>query len=183
MRKLVNTITVTTAYTEIAPTFDIEYWSIYSTNGAITVQVYDENGWGAELSGASGVVLQGLSDCLKIKIKAVTGSVILNYTIIGRFTFRSQAVSSIDANYVETSVAYTLTDTDYQINCTANSFTISLPTAVSIEGKIYSIKNTGSGTITVDAYSAETIDGEITQELNQWDNLLILSDGTNWIII
>jgi len=77
----------------------------------------------------------------------------------------------------------TLDSTDYQIECTANTFTVTLPTAVGIEGRVYSIKNTGTGTITVDGNAAETIDGALTQLLSQWDNLKIMSNNANWIII
>jgi hypothetical protein len=58
-----------------------------------------------------------------------------------------------------------------------------LPTAVGITGREYSIKNTGTGTITVDGATTETIDGELTQELLQWHNMTIMSNGTNWIIL
>ncbi len=85
--------------------------------------------------------------------------------------------------YVEKTANYTVSAFDYQINCTANSFTISLITAVGRAGQVYSIKNTGTGTITIDAYSTQTIDGELTQELTQWDNIQLMSDGANWIII
>jgi hypothetical protein len=77
----------------------------------------------------------------------------------------------------------TLDATDYQIECTANSFTITLPTAVGITGRVYSIKNTGSGTITIACNGAQTIDGHATQSLSQWDNITLMSNNTNWIII
>jgi hypothetical protein len=77
----------------------------------------------------------------------------------------------------------TLTDEDYQIECTANSFTITLPTAVGITGREYSIKNSGTGVITVDGDGTETIDGELAQTIVQWDNMVITSNNVGWIII
>ena len=77
----------------------------------------------------------------------------------------------------------TLDDEDYQIECTANSFTITLPTAVGIEGREYSIKNSGTGVITIDGDGTETIDGEITRPLTYQENLVIMSNGTGWIIL
>lgn len=77
----------------------------------------------------------------------------------------------------------TLDDEDYQIECTANSFTITLPTAVGSEGLTYSIKNSGTGTITIDGDGTETIDDELVLTLTQYDNIMIMSNGTDWIII
>ena len=77
----------------------------------------------------------------------------------------------------------TMTDDDYQIECTANSFTITLLTAVGREGREISIKNTGTGTITIDGAGAETIDDELTQEITQWDNIVIKSNNVGWIIV
>jgi hypothetical protein len=71
---------------------------------------------------------------------------------------------------------------DYQIECTANSFTVTLPTAVGVTGKVYSIKNSGTGVITLATTSSQTIDGSLTQTLTQYDNLVVFSNGANWII-
>lgn len=85
--------------------------------------------------------------------------------------------------YLAKSANYTMVDADYLVECTANTFTISLPTAVGIVGKEYVIKNSGTGTITVDPAGSETIDGDATKELVQYDAMKIMSNGTNWIIV
>ena len=90
---------------------------------------------------------------------------------------------SVSKAYVAKTANYTLTDDDYQIDCTANTFTLTLPTAVGITGREYSIKNSGTGVITVDGATNETIDGDLTTEVNQYENLKIMSNGTNWIVI
>ena len=79
--------------------------------------------------------------------------------------------------------ARTLDGSDYQIECTANSFTVTLPTAVGIEGRTYSIKNSGTGVITIDGDGTETIDDELTQAIDQDDNIVIISNNVGWIII
>jgi hypothetical protein len=84
---------------------------------------------------------------------------------------------------INISALHTVVATNHMINCTANNFTVTLPTAVGIQGKEYIIKNSGSGVITVDGDGTETIDGDLTQSLNQYDSLTIVSDNTNWIII
>jgi hypothetical protein len=79
------------------------------------------------------------------------------------------------ANYIAT-----LADT--VITCDG-TFTVTLPTADGCAGREYNIKNIGTGVITVDANSTETIDGELTQTLDQWDAMAIVSNGTGWLII
>ena len=50
---------------------------------------------------------------------------------------------------------YTVLTTDYFVEATSGTFTISLPTAVGIKGQVYQIKNAGNGTITVDPSGKE----------------------------
>jgi hypothetical protein len=80
---------------------------------------------------------------------------------------------------------YTLTGSDRLINCTSGTFTLTLPTAVGSTGRVYDLKNTGSGVITLNTTSSQTIDANASGALtlNQWDNLTVVSDGANWIII
>lgn len=90
----------------------------------------------------------------------------------GGFTLPEKQISS----------TYTIGANDYFIECTANTFTVNLPAATTISGKVYVIKNIGSGVITVDANGSETIDGSLTKTLNQNDVIQVTSNGTNWII-
>jgi hypothetical protein len=86
--------------------------------------------------------------------------------------------------YVAKTAAYTIAATDYIINCTANRFTVTLPTAVSIAGRSYIIKNSGTSTITVATTSSQTIDGATTFILQvQYQTVTVVSNGANWIII
>lgn len=88
-------------------------------------------------------------------------------------------------NLVNVDSAYTALTTDYTVNATANSFAITLPTAVGDQGKVYVIKNSGAGTISVNTTSGQTIDGNASGviTLSQYEGLTVQSDGTNWIII
>jgi hypothetical protein len=84
--------------------------------------------------------------------------------------------------------AYTATTDDHTILCNATTaaFTITLPTAVGISGRVYVIKKVDASVnaITVDGNGTETIDGSLTYSLNsQWQSVTIQSDGTNWVII
>jgi hypothetical protein len=82
------------------------------------------------------------------------------------------------------SAAYTLTATDDIVSVTGTT-TITLPTAVGIAGRKYTVKNIDAATtVTVSANGAETIDGAPAKFLAlQYQYLTILSDGANWLIV
>lgn len=84
--------------------------------------------------------------------------------------------------YAAKTSAYTVTESDYLINCTG-TFTVTLLSAVGGEGQPFIIRNAGTGVITVDGDGTETINGSLTQTLNQYDSIKISSDGANWMII
>ena len=78
----------------------------------------------------------------------------------------------------------TLDATDHTIECTANTFTITLPTAVGCAGREYEIKNMGTGVITIDTTSSQTIDGTLTAIIAlQYGVLKVKSNGANWMIM
>lgn len=87
-----------------------------------------------------------------------------------------------------TSAAYTALTTSSTIlaDATSNNITITLPTAVGIEGRIYVIKkiDTTAYTVTIDGDGSETIDGVTTYTIYHSGAMIILqSDGANWQII
>ena len=85
--------------------------------------------------------------------------------------------------YVGVTTTYSISSDDYFIECTSSTFNVTLPTAVGIAGKIYVIKNSDTGVITVDTTSSETIDGVLTKTLNQYDSVIFESNGVNWVIV
>lgn len=78
--------------------------------------------------------------------------------------------------------SYTVGVNDYFIDVTGNTITVTLPTAVGINGKNYVIKNSGSGVVTVATTSGQTIDNVSSKSLRNNDSIEIVSDGSNWII-
>jgi len=87
------------------------------------------------------------------------------------------AYAAKTANYTIVSV------TDYCINCTSGSFTVTLPTAVGIEGQAFIVKNSGTGTITIATTGSQTIDGVATATMpTQYESISLMSNGANWII-
>lgn len=105
--------------------------------------------------------------------------------VIGASTGHSmlQTLGSFSAGYVEKTANYSAAFSDYTINCTANSFTVTLPTAVGISGRIYVIKNTGAGSITIATTSSQTVDGAAPGSVTAGNKLIVQSTGANWIII
>lgn len=80
--------------------------------------------------------------------------------------------------------ARTLDGSDELVDCTSGSFSVTLPTAVGFTRE-YTIKNTGTGVITLATTSSQTIDDQAsgTITLNQYDSYTLRSDGANWIIV
>jgi len=94
------------------------------------------------------------------------------------------AVSSTTFPFTNQTSTYTIDNTDCVINCTANTFTVTLPTSVGLEGQYFIIKNSGTGTITIDADGSETIDGLPNKLLAiQNESITVISNGANWIIV
>lgn len=69
------------------------------------------------------------------------------------------------------------------VNTTATS-TVNLFTAVGNSGYQVTVKNTGTGTITIDGNASETIDGSLTVVFStKYQSYTLMSDGANWHII
>jgi len=84
-----------------------------------------------------------------------------------------------------TSTDITLTENDGTVIVDASGVTITLPSADSAKGRIYTIKANENVTgASVEAYEDETIDKELNQPLGGFPNAMkIQSDGAEWWII
>lgn len=96
----------------------------------------------------------------------------------------SASITGMKQAYLARTTAYTATTSDYLIDCTTGTFTVTLFAASGNAGRIIMVKNSGTGTITVDANASETIDGATTYSLSaQYATVQLMCDGTNWKII
>jgi hypothetical protein len=88
-------------------------------------------------------------------------------------------------NYQAKTANYTLTDIDDIVDCTSGTFTLTLPSASLNNGKQYVLKNTGSGVITLNTTSSQTIDGNAsgTLTLNTSESMTVVSNNSNWVIV
>jgi hypothetical protein len=105
------------------------------------------------------------------------------YVGIGTTTPNStiQDSGSIAYNVVTKTANYTCGATDNFVICTTNTFTVTLPTAVGITGRVYVIKGgTPAKTITVATTSSQTIDGGATQTISGVGVVRVISNGANW---
>ncbi len=100
--------------------------------------------------------------------------------------YRTALCDAIDAmfadNFKQKSANYTALNTDDTIECTSGSFTITLHAANDATRgyRILQIKNSGTGTITVDGNASETIDGQLTFSLAPLDCITLKSNGAAW---
>ncbi len=91
-------------------------------------------------------------------------------------------VSRVVTSIATTTSALGVSNTDYIYLCNG-TFTITLPTAIGNNSK-YTIKNVGTGTITINTTSSQTIDGSTTIILaTQYESLDLISDNANFNII
>lgn len=95
----------------------------------------------------------------------------------------TSVVGALNLSYIAKAATYTATASDYTIDATSGTFTVNLPTAVGITGRVYVVKNSGVGTITIDPAGAELIDGLATATLVSGESITTQSTGTGWIII
>lgn len=112
---------------------------------------------------------------------------IVRSTGIATFGHAVHVTGPIATAYVAKTAAYTITAADSVVACDATSaaFTITLPTAVGIAGREYTVKKTdaSANAVTVDGNGAQTIDGAATYSVAaQWNTIVIVSDGANWLI-
>lgn len=115
-------------------------------------------------------------------VKNSAGTVLVNVDASGNLN----TTKGVKYSYVAKTANYTIALTDNIVDCTANSFDITLPTAVGTSGlaQRYVIKNSGTGIITIKTTSSQTIDGVASGVLTlvQWDSLVVFSDNANWKI-
>jgi hypothetical protein len=97
---------------------------------------------------------------------------------------------SIKVTRTATAITYTALTTDYLIavTSTASARTINLPTAASMTGRVYVIKDesgaAGTNNITIDGNASETIDGATTLVISSnYGTATIYSNGTAWFTI
>ena len=91
-------------------------------------------------------------------------------------------VAGLHVGYTAKTGAYTATVSDDVINVTSGTFTLNLPAANTCAGKTLRIKNSGTGVVTVDGNSAETVEGVATFPLGAGSYVEFTCTGSAWIL-
>jgi hypothetical protein len=109
-------------------------------------------------------------------------------TFTGTVTIPSAVISGLRLSTSTKTTTYSIVSTDYTLraDATVGAFTITLPTAVGIDGQVFVIKKidaTGNS-VTIATTSSQTIDGNLTAIINsRYLSITVQSNGTNWDII
>tara|TARA_R110000868_G_scaffold54239_5_gene169796 strand:- start:749 stop:1519 length:771 start_codon:yes stop_codon:yes gene_type:complete len=186
----VTTTTLQGAYNNSTPLAEI---LTNVTNGSLTVRngtaladtlfVYE----GKNEAGTTTFSVDGNGDIIATNYNGVPltalGSTTLFLNESGAYSIPSGGGGGTSPSLRNVSATDTFSAASETINCTANTFTVNLPTAVGIQGTTYTLVNSGTGVITLDASTTETINGSLTIDLTQYTSRTVQSDGTNWIII
>ena len=90
-------------------------------------------------------------------------------------------LDALVAYAVKTS-AYTATVADHTLNVTSGTFTLDLPAASTCTGQSLRVKNSGTGVVTLDGNSSETVEGVATFPLGPGSYVEITSTGSAWIL-
>ena len=153
--------------------------------GALTVltdsttffRLGDSAGWsnGCAIYGSSTEMIRVRSSGVGILTTSANSSL----QVAGSF---SLALTTKTANYTATA-----TDSLILVDSTSGAVTITLPTAVNITGRHYTIKDwkgqSATNNITIATTSSQTIDGETTVVLAiTYGSITVVSDGANWSI-
>lgn len=102
-------------------------------------------------------------------------------------TWANLTADAVDYVIVEKSAVYTALSSDNVILCDASggAFTVTLP-AASLTGKLLHIKKIDSSlnAVTIDGNASELVEDAVTQALvRQGENLMLMSDGTQWWVL
>lgn len=122
------------------------------------------------------------------KINFFAGVSIHGYSATGLVNNGSTLqTQSFSAGYVAKTGTYAVTASDYTIECTSGTFTVTLPTAVGCAGRIYNVVNSGAGTITIATTSSQTFVNVVatptTLSLAAVGTYTVQSNGANWMVL
>jgi len=121
-----------------------------------------------------------LSEIHDVRITNEANNDIIRYnSSLGYWENKNQSIFA----YTAQTTTYNALASDYVIHCTSGTFTVNLPTAVGVQGKVYIVKNSGSGLITIDPNGTQTIDGALTYKIGGNESLKLMSTGANWITL
>jgi hypothetical protein len=108
-----------------------------------------------------------------------------NLNVVGATATQTGDTVNIQLNSILASITTNTTLTaSNSIVLASGTTTITLPDANGIQGRTYNIINVGTSQITLTPFGGQTISGDTNLILtNQWDSVVIMSNGANWVRI
>ena len=94
-------------------------------------------------------------------------------TSTGGITFKQVTVNS----------TYSATTEDYMIDVSGGTFSVYLPSAIGLQGRLINIKNNGGGAVTIQPILNQTIDDKLFIILGETNALQLVSNGSNWVAL
>lgn len=172
----------------------IEYHSshLYFTIGSTRYQLDQQSGGVTSLTGTLNQVNVSASTgavTLSLPQSIATGSTptfsSLTLSNGANITGEFQLFGGMRVGYVSTATSISVNSTTtVAVNVTATGQTITLPSAVGAQGRMFTIKLTASGSCTIATTSSQTIDGSTTYTLaSQYKYVTVMSDNSNYIVI
>ena len=155
----------------------------YNNNNTFTISDSAGSAFTATINQVSGLTVNGKTITTQLQVtSSPTNGYVLTSDALGNATWQAAGGGGTTLRNVGTTSTFA-TDNE-TINCTGNTFNVNLPTAVGIQGTTYTLVNSGTGVITLDANGTETINGSLTIDLStQYISRTVQSDNTNWIVI
>jgi hypothetical protein len=103
---------------------------------------------------------------------------------LSSFNYAVQSLESLRIKNIASAYTIQANDLGTIINCTANTFTVSLDAAATLGAgfnvTVWNTSTTAADAITIDPNGAETIDRVATLILRRGEGMQIVCDGTNW---
>lgn len=116
--------------------------------------------------------------------ESITHNSVNQFTVTFSYATTGNIQASIGSpplsSYTSVSASYSITVNDKYVEVTTSGNTLTLPTAVGVAGKEYSIDNSSSGNNTLATTSSQTIQGSLTQTIPSQSAITVVSNGTNW---
>lgn len=178
---------------------------VYTESSAQNVNIADETTGQArkdiiiyDATAGNPAVITGTAAAAPIPEDVPDGDILLGIVLVDANEVTSILNADITDDRVYSNVRYPyttvsapstiLTDANgvVTVDASGGTRTITLPTSVGSQGKIFAIKKIDSttNTIAVTGNGTETIDGDTSKTLsNEWDSIIIQSDGANWFAL
>jgi len=183
MKTILPLIAVLAALVLMAGNAQDEGRTYFNVNMASINEVgsgYDSDGEGTSVYNSDGTGFLRI----ELPVGAIANSV---YTDDGMFySLTGVAVEGI-TNYDSVVTTTTMDETETVVAGTGSTtgITLTLPSAATTTGKVYTFKkaDAGAGTVIIDGAGAETIDGAATYTMTtQYESVTLVSDGADWMI-